>query len=95
MFGCRPTSTSFGERIHMEQSLVGKVLSSWAMWPPDAGRLLHQIDFKTRGGKIQGGLDTADPTANHHHVPEIALCNTAAKLFNLFFFQLLISLPEF
>ena len=23
MLGCRPTSTSLGERIHMEQSLVG------------------------------------------------------------------------
>ncbi|SEM51348.1 hypothetical protein SAMN04489760_11928 [Syntrophus gentianae] len=31
MFGCRPTSASFGERIHMEQSLVGKVLSNWAI----------------------------------------------------------------
>jgi hypothetical protein len=25
---CRPTSTSLGEIIHMEQSLVGNVLSS-------------------------------------------------------------------
>ena len=39
---CRPTSTSFGERMHIEQSLVGKVLSSCAMWPPRAG------DFSTR-----------------------------------------------
>jgi hypothetical protein len=23
-------------RVHMAQSLVGKVLSSWAMWPPMA-----------------------------------------------------------
>jgi hypothetical protein len=36
MFRCRPTSTSFGEMIHMAQSLVGKVLSSWAMSPPMA-----------------------------------------------------------
>ena len=28
MFMCRPTSTSLGERIHMAQSLVGKVLSN-------------------------------------------------------------------
>jgi len=32
--GCLPTSTSLGERIQAEQSLVGKVLSSWAMTPP-------------------------------------------------------------
>ena len=37
MFGCRPTSTSLGERIHMEQSLVGNVLSSWAICPPMLG----------------------------------------------------------
>jgi len=42
MFRCRPTSTSLGEIIHIEQSLVGKVLSSWAMAPPMAG------DFSTR-----------------------------------------------
>ena len=39
MLGCRPTSTSLGASIHIEQSLVGKVLSSWAMWPPMAGDL--------------------------------------------------------
>ena len=32
----RPVSTSFGEIVHMAQSLVGKVLSSWAMCPPMA-----------------------------------------------------------
>jgi len=37
IFTCRPTSTSFGARIHMEQSLVGKVLSNWAMTPPMPG----------------------------------------------------------
>ena len=37
IFGCRPTSTSLGESIHIEQSLVGNVLSSWAMWPPMLG----------------------------------------------------------
>ena len=37
MFACRPTSTSFGAMIHMEQSLVGNVLSSWDMTPPMAG----------------------------------------------------------
>jgi len=34
MFKCRPTSTSFGEIIHMAQSLVGNVLSNWDMAPP-------------------------------------------------------------
>jgi hypothetical protein len=34
MFSCLPVATSFGEIMHMEQSLVGNVLSSWAMVPP-------------------------------------------------------------
>jgi hypothetical protein len=33
----RAHSTSFGERMHIEQSPVGKVLSSWAIFPPIAG----------------------------------------------------------
>ena len=34
MFKCLPHSTSLGERMHMEQSFVGNVLSSCAMCPP-------------------------------------------------------------
>lgn len=41
IFRCRPNSTSFGEIIHMAQSLVGKVLSSSLITPPMAG------DFST------------------------------------------------
>jgi hypothetical protein len=37
IFKCRPTSTSLGEIIHMAQSLVGNVLSSWDMTPPMEG----------------------------------------------------------
>jgi len=42
MLRCRPTSTSFGEMIHMAQSLVGNVLSSCDIRPPMAD------DFSTR-----------------------------------------------
>ena len=34
---CRPHSTSLGDRMHIEQSLVGKVLSSWDITPPMVG----------------------------------------------------------
>ena len=36
-FLLRAHSTSFGDRVHMAQSPVGKVLSSWAIRPPMAG----------------------------------------------------------
>ena len=34
IFRCRPTSTSLGEMTHIAQSLVGNVLSNWAIRPP-------------------------------------------------------------
>ena len=46
MFSCRPTSTSFGAMMHIEQSLVGKVLSSWAMAPPMVGLLSTRYTLK-------------------------------------------------
>src|SRR4030042_3670427 len=36
---CCPHSTSFGLRMHIEQSFVGKVLSNWGIVPPMAGDL--------------------------------------------------------
>src|SRR4030042_6930155 len=36
MFRWRPHSTNLGEMMHMEQSLVGKVLSDWAITAPMA-----------------------------------------------------------
>ncbi len=42
IFRCRPTSTSLGDIIHIAQSLVGNVLSSWLIAPPIAE------DFSTR-----------------------------------------------
>ncbi len=37
MLGCRSHSMNLGDSMHMEQSLVGKVLSSWAILPPMVG----------------------------------------------------------
>ena len=50
MFKCRPTSTSFGEIIHMAQSLVGKVLSSCDITPPMDGDFSNKIDKISRIG---------------------------------------------
>ena len=83
MFGCRPTSTSLGASIHMEQSLVGKVLSSWAIWPPMLGAFLNQVDLEAGGGEIERGLNTADPSADNHDVSEITLSETLTKLLNI------------
>ena len=59
-FRCLPTSTSLGERVHIEQSFVGKVLSSWAMWPPEGRRLLDEVDLVAAFGQVEGALDASD-----------------------------------
>jgi hypothetical protein len=56
--------------------------------------LVDQINLKTRCGKIKRGLNTADPSTNNHHVSKITLCETFAKLLNLFFFHFSMSLSD-
>ena len=68
MLGCRSHSMNLGDSMHIEQSLVGKVLSSCAILPPMVGRLLHQVDLEAGGGQVERGLDAADAAADDHHV---------------------------
>lgn len=51
---------------------------------PDARRLLDQVDLKAGSGKIKRGLNTADPSTDHHDVSKIAAFNILAKLFDVF-----------
>jgi hypothetical protein len=60
--------------------------------PPDAGRFVHQINLKARFGQIKGGLNTADPAADHQDISIIAVRSTFKKPVNLFFFHFSISL---
>ena len=57
-------STILGVRIQAAQSSVGKVLSSWVIFPPMVGLLLHDIHLETRVRDIQGGLDAGDTAAD-------------------------------
>ena len=62
----------------------GKGLVQLGHVPADGRGLLHQIHPVTRCGKIKSGLNTADPPADHHHIPEMAVSNPFTKLLNLF-----------
>jgi len=42
----------------------------------DRRRFLDQINLIARIGKIQSGLDTADPSTDNHHISEIVACET-------------------
>ena len=41
--------------------------------------LVDQVNLKTRSGKIKRGLNTADPSTDHHHITKIAACETFAN----------------
>jgi hypothetical protein len=51
----------------------------------DGRRFLDQIHLETRMGEIQRGLDAADPSADNHDIPEIAVSETFVHLIDLFF----------
>ncbi len=46
-------------------------------------RLVHQVNLKTRAGKIEGGLNSADPSTHNHDVSGII----PKLFFNSFFFH--------
>ena len=50
-------------------------------------RLVDQVDLETSRGKIERGLDTADPSTDHHDISKITVCQIFTELFHLFFFQ--------
>jgi hypothetical protein len=63
----------------------GKGLVQLGHMAPDAGRFFHQVNFKAGGGKIERGLNTADPSANNHYVSKITAYTAFTKLLYLFF----------
>ncbi len=50
----------------------GKGLVELRHLAADGRQLLDQVDLEARGGKVQGGLNAADPTTDHHDVAEVA-----------------------
>jgi hypothetical protein len=49
----------------------GKGLVKLGHMTADARRLFNQVDFKTRSGKIERGLNAADPATDNHDVSKI------------------------
>ena len=54
----------------------------------NGGGPLNEIDLIAGFGQIQSALDAADTTPDNHYIAEIAIHETAAKLFDLFSFHL-------
>jgi len=79
----------FGRKYSDGAVIGGKGLVKLGHMAANGRCLVDQVNLKTRGGKIKRGLNTADPSADNHYVSKITVCETFAKLFNLFFFHFL------
>jgi hypothetical protein len=50
-------------------------------------RFLNEVNPKTSSGKIEGGLNAADPSPDNHDVSKIAFCKTSTKLPDFLYWQ--------
>ncbi len=48
---------------------------------PDGGSPVNQVNLEAHCGQVQGSLDPADPSADHHDVSEITAGKTFKQLF--------------
>src|SRR3972149_3197696 len=69
MFGCLPASTSLGARIHIEQSFVGKVLSSWPITPPMLEDCSTKYTLKPKSATSKAACTPATPPPTTRTAP--------------------------
>jgi hypothetical protein len=81
----------FGREYSDGAVIGGKGLVKLGHMAANGRRLVDQVNLETRSGKIKRGLNTADPSTDNHDISKISLCETFAKLFNLFFFHFSLS----
>jgi hypothetical protein len=73
-------------REYSHRAVIGwKGLVKLGHMASNAWCLFNQVDPKPCGGKIQGGLNTADPSADNHYVSKIVVSNAPAQLLNIVF----------
>ncbi len=64
-------------RKYSDRAVVGwKGLVQLGHFAANGRRFVNQVNLEPGGGKIQGGLDTADSSADHHYISD-----TIPKLF--------------
>jgi hypothetical protein len=80
----------FGRKYSYGAVIGGKGLVKLGHMAANGRCLVHQVDLKTRSGKIKRGLNSADPSTDNHHISKITafktLTNTVCEtLTNLVF----------
>ena len=69
----------FGREYSDGAVIGGKGLVKLGHMAANGRCLVDQVNLKTRSGKIKRGLNTADSTADNHHITKIAACETFAN----------------
>jgi len=78
-------------REYSDGTVIGwKGLVQLGHMTANGGRFVNQVNLKPRSGKVERGLNTANPSANHHHITKMTafqtLANTVCQTFaNLVF----------
>ena len=66
----------FGREYSDGAVIGGKGLVKLGHMAANGRCLVDQVNLKTRSGKIERGLNTADPSTDNHDVSKITLCET-------------------
>ncbi len=66
----------FGRKYSNGAVIGGKGLVKLGHMAANGRCLVHQVNFKTRSGKIKRGLNTADSSTHNHYVSKITACET-------------------
>jgi hypothetical protein len=69
----------FGREYSDGAVIGGKCLVELGHMAADGRRLVNQVNLKPRSGKVEGGLNTADPSADHHHITKMIVFETFAN----------------
>jgi hypothetical protein len=75
----------FGRKYSYGAVIGGKGLVKLGHMAANGRCLVHQINLKTRSGKIKRGLDPADPSTDNHYITKMTVCETFIELLSAFF----------
>ena len=75
----------FGRKNSGGAVVGGKGLVKLGHMAANGRCLFDQVYPETRRGKIKRGLNTADPSTDHHHISKMTACETPNQLLNVSF----------
>jgi hypothetical protein len=69
----------FGREDSDGTVIGGKGLVELGHMAANGRRFVNQVNLKPRSGKVERGLNTADPSADHHHITKMTAFQTFAN----------------